>query len=209
MSSQVSGKYSEFLKLLILKMSPKDIDMVMRAYNLSKEAHRGQQRDDKTRYFDHLRETALILMDLGVYDRDLIISCLLHDSIEDNPGFMSRGAIACMFNDRIADIVTAVTKPKKGDKGYGFESDAERHRFYFGRLRESNNDVLLVKLADRLHNMRTLHTCTPEKVVRKAKETTDIYLPLCEKLSLRYPTIGEYFHKELTELVEKNLKKKK
>jgi GTP diphosphokinase / guanosine-3',5'-bis(diphosphate) 3'-diphosphatase len=200
-----TGNFGEFRRHLVLKMRPADLEMVMRAYDLSKSAHRGQKRDDDTRYFDHLRETALILVNLGVFDADLLISCLLHDAMEDNPSFMSRGAIASIFGSRVADIVVTVTKPKKNDPR--FQSDGERHRFYFARLSEASDDVLLVKLADRLHNMRSLHTCVKEKQTRKAQETVDVYLPFCDKLGLKYPKIGKYFKDELTNLVSKFLPK--
>ncbi len=172
----------------------------MRAYELGKEAHRGQFRDGGMRYFEHLRGTALILIELGVYDPDLLTSCFLHDVAEDNPTFMSRLAIATVFNDRVANIVVAVTKPKRSDTR--FQNDEERHRFYFIRLEEADNDTLIVKLADRLHNMRTLDSCQPEKKVRKAKETVSIYLPLCDKLNLRFSELGAFFHKELKTLAE-------
>jgi len=197
--SSTRGGFAEFVKALEYKTRPEDLEMVIMAYKLSKVAHQPQVRDDGTRYFDHLKETAWILIDQGVYDPDLIVSCLLHDVVEDQPRFMSREAIAVVFNERIAHIVVAVTKPKKSDPR--FPDNQARHTHYFANLQDADNDVLVVKLADRLHNMRTLSSCDPPKQKRKAQETVDVYLPLAEKLAEQGHCIGEYFRDELQKLV--------
>ncbi|MFA5020633.1 MAG: HD domain-containing protein [Patescibacteria group bacterium] len=144
------------------------------AYDLAKYGHREQFRDSGEPYFEHCRETALILMDeLGIFNPNLIITALLHDMLEDN-FLLTTWRIAWIFGDRISEMVSVLTKPKKTDKR--FTNDRERHEFYFQQIERADCEVMLIKLCDRLHNLRTLDQCAPEKRQRKIIETKEKYL---------------------------------
>jgi (p)ppGpp synthase/HD superfamily hydrolase len=170
-----------FISRFELKLSPKDRELLDFAYDLSKYGHRTQFREGGQRYFEHLRDTALILVDeLGVTDVELVISALLHDILEDT-FILTPYRIELVFGRRAADIVAALTKSK----------DKQTHESYIENIKRVGPDAVLVKLCDRLHNVRTLGACPSEKQVRKLKETKEFYLPLIEELSKKYQTVGE------------------
>jgi len=172
----------KFFARLKGKVSDNDFKRIHDAYSLAKTGHRNQFRDDDTRYFEHCRETALILMDeLGIYDADLIIAALLHDMIEDSK-LITLESIAETFGNKVADLIKVMSKPKKGDARFK-NDDRKRHQYYFTRLYNSDWLVWLLKLCDRLHNTRTLGKCLPEKRARKIQETYDVYLPLIPMLA--------------------------
>lgn len=172
--------HARFMERLQDKVTEHERELIDFAYDAAKYGHQDQSRDDGTRYFEHCRETALILMDeLGIYDADMIIAALLHDMLEDNFLF-TEWRLNHSFGPRAAEMIIAMTKPKKNDPR--FMSNHERHEFYFQRLFDSDNDVIVLKLCDRLHNMRTLHHCLPKKRARKIQETESVYLPLAQKL---------------------------
>jgi guanosine-3',5'-bis(diphosphate) 3'-pyrophosphohydrolase len=203
--SQAPAKQREnrasFMRRLKHKMRPSDIDLVMKAYDVSKEAHRNQWRDDGTRYFEHLRATAIILMDeLGIFDPDLLIAALLHDIKEDKPRFSSSVMLSIIFSQRPIGVVDKVSKPSRNDPR--FKTNEERHRFYFATVDEADVDTWIIKLADRLHNSRTLGNCDPSKIKRKIQETIDVYYPLAKKLAYYEPEIGKFFLEQLTALME-------
>lgn len=174
------------------------------AYVIAKEGHRYQLRDDGTRYFEHLRATAIIIIDeLKIRDIDIIIAALLHDMIEDSL-LMTVDTIRLNFGERVAALVDAVTKPKRGDKR--FRSDEDRHHWYFERIAISDADVKILKLADRLHNMRTLDSCAADKRLRKIAETVKIYLPLAEEIASAYPQQAIYLKDELVKAMNKHFR---
>lgn len=171
-----------------------DIRMVDFAYDLTKSAHRHQRRDGgNIRYFEHPRAVALILMDeVEVYDSEMICAALLHDVAEDTSVFGSnRGTnyshwrevagwrISNSFNARVARIVLDVSKPFAD--GSELKSDEEAKRVYFENLRGAEPDSLVIKMSDRLHNLRTMDAVTPEKRVRKIMETEDYYLDIFKR----------------------------
>ena len=152
-------------------------EMIERAYNTAKDSFRGVMRDGGERYFEHLREVTLILTDhLRVRDHRLIVAALLHDMVEDVP-FWSVERIEREFRRDIAVRDEWVTKPPQGS----FPDKDARDHAYHARLLEAPRDVAIFKLADRLHNVRTLWSCSPEKRQRKIEETRRWYLPLAEK----------------------------
>lgn len=169
--------FEKFFNRLKGKVSPTDFKLIIDAYNIAKAGHREQFRDDGTRYFEHCRETALIMMDeLGIYDTHLIVAALLHDMMEDTRLITLEG-IAFKFGEEVAYLVETMSKPKKDDAR--FANDRERHQFYFKTLFEATVRCIIAKLCDRLHNMRNINSCAPEKIARKIKETEDVYIPLC------------------------------
>lgn len=183
----------KFLKRLA-KLDSESIRMVDYAYDLTKSAHRHQQRDGgNIRYFEHPRAVALILMDeVEVYDPEMICAALLHDVAEDTSVFGSnRGVnykhwrevaawrISNSFTARVARIVLDVSKPFAD--GSELKTDEEAKMMYFENLRLAEPDSIVIKMSDRLHNLRTMATVTYEKRVRKVKETEDYYLTIFER----------------------------
>jgi len=168
--------HQKFLDRLRGPITDHELLLVDFAYDLAKYGHREQFRDSGEQYFEHCRETALILMDeLEIFNPDLIIAALLHDMLEDN-FLLTPARIALIFGDRISEMVSTLTKPKKTDKR--FTADRERHEFYFRQIGRAAAEVKVLKLCDRLHNLRTLDQCAPEKRQRKLLETRQRYLPL-------------------------------
>lgn len=204
-SRKKEGTYQEdhnsFMKRFCLKITPADIEKLDYAYDLAKHGHRNQFRESGARYFEHVRATAIILVDeLGVTDVEVIIAALLHDMLED--GFLlTPSRIKITFGKRVAALVMAVTKPKKGDKR--FSSDTERHNWYFDQMRTVSPEAKLLKLADRLQNMRTLGSCSPQKQDRKIAETKEIYLPLASDIAEKYPEKASYILSQLEIAISK------
>lgn len=158
-----------FLELLKLRVSDEELKTIEDAYTLSKYGHRNQLRDQGTRYFEHPKEVALILVDeLGIYDSEMIIMALLHDIIEDT-FILSDHGLEKLFGKRVVEGLRYLTK-----------TDTVEH--YLERMAQCEDmGVIIVKFADRLHNLRTLDGVTKEKRERKIKETKELYLPLLKK----------------------------
>lgn len=186
-----------------------DIESVKKAFYLAKDAHKDQLRNSGEEYFIHPYNVALILADMNM-DVETIIAGLLHDVIEDTS--YTYDQISNMFGQHIADLVDGVTKLKKLNYKTKQEKQAENLRKMVLAMAKDIR-VIIVKLADRLHNMRTLEYMTPEKKREKALETIEIYAPLAhrlgiskikwelEDLSLRYLDSDNYY--DLVEKVNK------
>lgn len=149
--------------------------LIKKAYNDAKDAFRDKFRDDgETRYFEHIRAVALIVIDyLRVVDADAIIAALMHDIVEDCPQW-TVDRVRAEYGDRVALYVDYLSKPEMEDK-------QERNYVYHDRLTRAPRAVLLIKLADRLHNLLTLWNCSDDKKIRKIEETRRYYLPLAER----------------------------
>jgi GTP pyrophosphokinase len=183
----VSSK-AEFLKLLVLKVSHDELVKISLAYDKAESWHRFQQRDNGEPYFNHLRDSAVsLVVEFGITDSELIIVTLLHDSLEDLSVGYRR--IYARFGARVAAMELVLSKPKKSDKRY--RTDEERHEAYRAQLAIAGAEVLIVKLIDRLHNVRTLGNCLPDKWRRKIIETAEHYLPLIERIRPFYPEVAE------------------
>ncbi len=158
-----------------------DEDLLNRAYVFSMMAHGTQLRASGDPYFSHPIEVAGILTDLKL-DSDTIATAILHDTIEDTVA--SYEDIQRLFGERVARLVDGVTKLSKIEIQTESERAAENFRKFLLAMSDDIR-VLLVKLADRLHNMRTLHHIkNPEKRERIARETMEIYAPLAERIGL-------------------------
>jgi GTP pyrophosphokinase len=193
--------HESFMRRFRLKVRPKDIEKIDYAYDMAKYGHRNQFRESGARYFEHVRATAIILIDeLGITDIEIIISALLHDMLEDS-FLLTPERIKITFGDRVSMLVNMVSKPKKSDKR--FTSDVERHRWYFEQVANSCVEAKLLKLADRLQNMRTLSSCSLEKQRRKIRETEEIYLPLIEDISKEYPEKASYLSNQMQSILDK------
>ena len=156
------------------------INLVKRAYYFAEQAHDGQKRRSGEAYVTHPLAVADILATMHM-DHQSLMAAMLHDVIEDTG--ISKKAIAKQFGDSVADLVDGVSKLTQIE----FESHAEKQAENFQKMALAMaNDlrVILVKLADRLHNMRTLGAMPPEKKRRIAKETLEIYAPIAHRLGM-------------------------
>ena len=160
--------------------SDPDLDLVTRAYMFARKAHEGQFRDSGEPYFNHPMEVAEILAELEL-DVTSIAAALLHDVVEDTA--VSIEKIEANFGADIAVLVNGVTKLTKMEFKSREEHQAESLRKMFLAMAKDIR-VVIVKLADRLHNMRTLKYTTPDKQRRKAEETMEIYAPLAHRLGM-------------------------
>ena len=158
-----------------------DVSMIKKAYDMAKKAHGYQCRKSGEPYIIHPLWVAIILADLEM-DKETIAAGLLHDVVEDTK--ISEEEIKGMFGEEVALLVDGVTK--LGRLSYSsdkLEVQAENLRKMFLAMAKDIR-VIIIKLADRLHNMRTLQFMTPEKQKEKAKETMDIYAPIAQRLGI-------------------------
>lgn len=156
------------------------INLVKRAYYYAEQAHDGQKRRSGEAYITHPLAVADILATMHM-DHQSLMAAMLHDVIEDTG--ISKKAIAKQFGDSVAELVDGVSKLTQIE----FESHAEKQAENFQKMALAMaNDlrVILVKLADRLHNMRTLGAMPPDKKRRIAKETLEIYAPIAHRLGM-------------------------
>ncbi len=157
-----------------------DLELVNRAYRFSEKSHEGQQRASGEPYLSHPLEVAGLLVDFKM-DVTTVIAGLLHDVLEDTRA--TKDDLAREFGPEIADLVDGVTKIGK----LAFSSREERQAENFRKMvvaMAHDLRVLMIKLADRLHNMRTLDYLAPEKAKKIAQETLDIYAPLAHRLGM-------------------------
>ena len=154
--------------------------MLLRAYRFAEQAHSGQKRASGEAYFIHPCAVAEILMELGL-DSATIAAAFLHDVIEDTP--VTEEDIRSQFGEEILELVAGVTKLDKFEFQSQEEAEAENFRKIFVAMAKDIR-VIIIKLADRLHNMRSLNFLSQERQVRMAQETLDIYTPLAGRLGI-------------------------
>ncbi|SFR11263.1 RelA/SpoT family protein [Poseidonocella sedimentorum] len=159
-----------------------DEDLIRRAYAFGKEMHEGQFRHSGEPYFSHPIAVAAILAEQQLGDAT-IVTALLHDTIEDTKA--SYPIVAKRFGTEVADLVDGVTKLTNLQLSSTETKQAENFRKLFMAMSKDLR-VILVKLADRLHNMRTIKSMRHEKQVQKARETMDIYAPLAGRMGMQW-----------------------
>ena len=165
---------------LSVYLPPKQIDRVRRAYYYAEQAHDGQLRRSGEPYVTHPLAVACILADMRM-DHQSLVAALLHDVIEDTG--IGKHALAEQFTPTVAELVDGVSKLTQIECQSKAEAQAENfQKMALAMARDIR--VILVKLADRLHNMRTLGVLRPEKRRRIARETLDIYAPIANRLGM-------------------------
>jgi len=158
-----------------------DVELIRKAYDIAYRAHLGQLRYSGEPFFKHPVEVAEIMVDLGM-DNESVVSALLHDVVEDTD--IKLGYISKEFGNDVALIVDGLTKLGKVPLSTKEEQQAENVR---KMLIAMSNDirVIIIKLADRLNNMRTLQFMSPQKRLDKSVETLEIYAPIAHRLGIR------------------------
>ncbi|MGI6050421.1 MAG: RelA/SpoT family protein [Acetivibrionales bacterium] len=176
-----------------------DFQLIEKAYNFSTKAHKGQERVSGDPYIVHPVEVGCLLAELEMDDNS-IIAGILHDTIEDTA--LTYDRIKEEFSEEIAELVDGVTKLTKISYTTKQEIQAENFRKMFLAMAKDIR-VIIIKLCDRLHNMRTLKFMAREKQLQKARETLDIYAPLAHRLGI-YKIKGELEDLSFRYLDEKN-----
>ncbi|HEX2243628.1 MAG TPA: HD domain-containing protein, partial [Gammaproteobacteria bacterium] len=161
-------------------LDPAQVEQIERAYAFSAKAHAGQRRLSGEPYIEHPLAVATILAEMRM-DPQTLIAALLHDVLEDTP--VTKEQVSAGFSEEVAGLVDGLSKLTQ----IKFENYAEAQAENFRKmLMAMCNDirVILVKLADRLHNMRTLEALKPEKRRLIARETLEIYAPIAHRLGI-------------------------
>ncbi len=163
----------EFFQFFEGRFRPEELATIGRAYQFSKAGHAKQERDDKGRYFDHPKSVAWIAVtELDIFDWKVIVEALLHDMREDQ-FLLTHACIVLNFGIDVAYDVEALTKRPE---------EKDNLQAYMERVMAEGWRAILVKIIDRLHNLRTLGNCTPEKQERKREETRQFFPQLFERL---------------------------
>ncbi|MBM2826004.1 MAG: hypothetical protein HW403_68 [Dehalococcoidia bacterium] len=151
-------------------------EIVAAAYALAQKSHAGQTRDEGTPYILHPLRVAAFLAEQGHRDPELLAAALLHDTLEDTS--LTEAEIEAAFGGRVAELVRALTKPDLRS-----QSRIERDRLYYAQLASAPREALIIKLADRLDNVRYLHLSPVRgKAAAYLKETEERYLPLAHRV---------------------------
>jgi GTP diphosphokinase / guanosine-3',5'-bis(diphosphate) 3'-diphosphatase len=161
------------------ELHPKaDLALLQRAYDIAEDKHSHQQRKSGDPFITHPLAVSTILAELGM-DTTTLVAALLHDTVEDTDYSLSR--LTEDFGDEVAHLVDGVTKLDKVKLGAAAEAETIR-KMVIAMARDPR--VLVIKLADRLHNMRTMRFLPPEQQARKAKETLEVLAPLAHRLGM-------------------------
>ena len=158
-----------------------DMELIDRAVEYARDKHKDQKRKDGSPYIIHPLAVAEIVAEMGL-DMDAILGALLHDCIEDTDA--SHDDIAKKFGNVTAELVEGVTKLTRANFSSSEEQQMENLRKMFMAMSKDIR-VVLIKIADRLHNMRTMQYQTPAKQIIKCRETMDIYAPLAHRLGMQ------------------------
>ena len=175
------GLFEDVISAAIETMEAEDIERMKKAYEIAKDAHEGQFRRSGEPYIIHPVQVAKILYGLGM-DSDSMIAALLHDVVEDTE--LTKEDVKKDFGEDVAELVEGVTKLGKVPLFTKEEQQAENVRKMLMAMSQDIR-VIIIKLADRIHNMRTLAFMKPHKRREKAQETLEIYAPIAHRLGIR------------------------
>ncbi|MFZ9036459.1 MAG: RelA/SpoT family protein [Gammaproteobacteria bacterium] len=179
-ASDDKTRISELCSELEVYLEPAQVQEIYQAYLVGAEAHEGQSRVSGEPYISHPVAVARILAEMRM-DSKSIIAAILHDVIEDTP--TAKEQIAEQFGEEVAELVDGVSKLTQIDFRSKAEAQAENFRKMMLAMVKDIR-VIIIKLADRLHNMRTLDAMRPDKRRRIAQETMDIYAPIANRLGI-------------------------
>ena len=173
--------YDQLIRTIQQYHPSSDVSMIDKAYAIASEAHKDQKRKSGEPYIIHPLCVAIILAELEL-DKETIVAGILHDVVEDT--VMTSEEISAEFSPEIALLVDGVTKLTQLDLSQDkIELQAENLRKMFLAMAKDIR-VILIKLADRLHNLRTLQYQSPQKQIEKSRETMDIYAPIAHRLGI-------------------------
>ena len=176
-----SEHYASLYQTLNQYMPGVNMEIVDQAVEYAREKHKDQKRKDGSPYIIHPLAVAEVVAEMGL-DLDAVLGALLHDCIEDTDA--SFDDIAKKFGQTTAELVEGVTKLTRANFSSTEEAQMENLRKMFMAMSKDIR-VVLIKIADRLHNMRTMQYQTPAKQVIKCRETMDIYAPLAHRLGMQ------------------------
>ncbi|MBQ4167648.1 MAG: bifunctional (p)ppGpp synthetase/guanosine-3',5'-bis(diphosphate) 3'-pyrophosphohydrolase [Clostridia bacterium] len=167
------------------KYSPEKVELIKRASDFARAAHEGQKRESGEPYYTHPEAVAVSLAKMDM-DADTVAAGLLHDVVEDGEGITVE-KLTELFGEDIAGMVDGVTKLTKTGNASDLQTREDRQaenlrKMYLAMANDVR--VVIIKLADRLHNMRTLGNCSLEKRQRIARETLDVYAPLADRFGM-------------------------
>ncbi|MCI5063973.1 MAG: HD domain-containing protein, partial [Algiphilus sp.] len=182
-------------RVLETYMTADQVDEVRRAHALGQQVHSGQMRSSGEPYIYHPLAVARILAEMRL-DHVTIIAAILHDAIEDTE--VTKEELAADFGDDVAELVDGVSKFDRAEGVSRAQAQAESVRKLLMAMTKDLR-VILIKLADRLHNMRTLGAMEDKKRRRKARETLEVYAPIAHRLGIHFLRV------ELEELAFQNL----
>ena len=216
--------YAAMHAAIVKHMPGADMPLIDKAVDYANVKHKMQKRKDGSPYIIHPLAVAQVVAEMGL-DQDAVLGALLHDCIEDTDA--SHEEIEKIFGSTVAELVEGVTKLTRANFSTSEQEQMENLRKMFMAMSKDIR-VVLIKIADRLHNMRTMQYQTPEKQIKKCKETMDIYAPLAHRLgmqrikwelediALRYLVPGSYneitdylnAHKEQDEVFMRTIQEK-
>ena len=175
------GLFEDLISAVSETMDKEDVEPIKRAFAIAREAHEGQFRRSGEPYIIHPVQVAKILYELGM-DSESMIAALLHDVVEDTE--LTKEDVKKDFGEDVAELVEGVTKLGKVPLFTKEEQQAENVRKMLMAMSQDIR-VIIIKLADRIHNMRTLAFMRPHKRREKAQETLEIYAPIAHRLGIR------------------------
>jgi len=181
-NNAIAKEYKELLRISYQTLSAADKKLIRKAFDLAVEAHNGQRRKSGEAYVFHPIAVAKIVSSEIGLDATSIAAALIHDVVEDNENYTIND-IEQMFGKVVAKIVYGLTKISKLSKSSDVSLQAEN----FKKMLLTLNDdvrVIIIKIADRLHNMQTMHAMKPDKQIKIASETLYIYAPLAHRIGL-------------------------
>ena len=177
---QKKTQINDLCKVLDSYLPKEEVEIARKAFIVAEKAHSGQFRKSGEEYINHPLSVALILAELKL-DHLCIVAAILHDCIEDTS--VTKDDVLNEFGDQVAHIVEGVSKLTNLE----FTSSSQKQAENFQKLilaMSKDMRVMIIKLADRLHNMRTLDSMSDEKQIQKAKETSELHAPIARRLGL-------------------------